>query len=592
MNSNALSVSAKAVDLNIDPARLILGLSRTGYTPVSALCELIDNAITARTQNIKILIVKRQEHFLDTRKNNVKEYFVIDDGQGMDEEGLRDALMLGSSRRDRKSHSLEKFGLGLKSAAFSQGEELHLISSPGNANFKKYVVSLPEIQKRKQYFASEVELSQEDEELIDRYLPNGQGTIVRVGEVRSINHPSIKKTVEKLKEKIGVIYYYFIKENNLTISIGDEAIEPFDVLFSQEANRNGNLDERSWDGRTVRWIEKPKEIVLDATANVKATIEVTQLPHPPVCEIDGLGTRKEIRERYRIGAGNYGYYVYRNKRLISWAEPFGGIIPQDQDFYAFRGRVLINESADESFNIDVKKSTITLSDEAWNEISDRSDEYKRKSKKAWQRANSLVRQRLGKDPNSTANEIISDFEPPEILPGEPISTETEELERTTRENQISQEMQSKMRKAAAEIKSEEEGEKVSENEIKQEDIEIVIKGDANPSAQKIFRVSAVEDNALWEPYYDTDRGGCVRINKFHRFARLVFEDNSENTDLQVLFELFLLEMSEAEVYLQKSTDLSREDIAKITAEYRRITSEYLAAMCRKLEGKLPPLSDC
>ena len=89
-----------------------------------------------------------------------------------------------------------------------------------------------------------------------------------------------------------------------------------------------------------------------------------------------------------IDASNYGFYVYRNKRLISWASHLQ-IIPYDQDFYAFRGRILIDDAADDFFNIDVKKSTITLSDEAWTAISDYTKEAKSKSKAAWLNAGRL-----------------------------------------------------------------------------------------------------------------------------------------------------------------------------------------------------------
>ena len=64
--------------------------------------------------------------------------------------------------------------------------------------------------------------------------------------------------------------------------------------------------------------------------------------------------------------------------MISWASLLNGIIPQDQDFFAFRGRILLDDSADEYFNIDVKKSSFTLSEEAWNIISDYSQEPKEK----------------------------------------------------------------------------------------------------------------------------------------------------------------------------------------------------------------------
>ncbi len=583
------------IDLELDPGRICFGLSRIGYTPATATCDILDNSIRANALNINIHIRKEREELNDSRKNNIKEYLVIDDGKGMSETEMVDALKLGSSDQTYEANSLSKFGLGLKSAVFSQGEELHLISSPGShCSFKKYVVSLPEIQRQGRYFAKSIALSEEDQELIDRYLSSGKGTIVRVAKVRMINHPSVKKTTEELIGKIGVIYYYFMKGDGIKISINDQVINPFDVLFTDEANSNGNLDENSWDGKTVRWIEKSKEITLDikedTEESVKATIEITQLPYPPIFDLEERGKRKQVAEKYKISAGNYGYYVYRNKRLISWAESFDGIIPQDQNFYAFRGRILVDESADDSFNIDVKKSTLTLSDEAHREISDRSDEYKRKSKRAWLRGNFLKKEFEGQDPNLTANEIVAEFEPLENLPGEPIATPAIEREKAKRGKEVEEEMQTKLRQTAVLQKSESEGREVDDNEINAEDLDVALREDTNPAANKIYKVSNVEDNVLWEPYYDTDRGGCVRINKLHRFARLVFEENSENTDLQIMLQLLLLQMADAEVYAQRNiTSLERQQVGKVISEYRRIVSEYLAAMCRTLDGKLPPL---
>ncbi|CAN1209481.1 ATP-binding protein [Tumidithrix helvetica PCC 7403] len=579
------------VSLEIDPGRIVFGLSRIGYIPATAICDILDNSVRAKAQNIYIQILKEREDLNDNKKNNIKEYLVIDDGKGMNETEMIEALKLGSSDQAYEANSLSKFGLGLKSAVFSQGEELHLISSPGDTHpFKKYIVSLPEIQQEGRYFAKSLELTEDDQCLIDQYLPSGKGTIVRIGKVRMVNHPSVKKTTEELTTKVGVIYYYFMREDDIKISINDKSIEPFDVLFIDEADSNGNLDENSWDGKTVKWIEKPKEITLDLREAVKAKIEVTQLPYPPIFDLEERGKRSQVASKYKIGAGNYGYYVYRNKRLISWAESFDGIIPQDQDFYAFRGRILIDESADDSFNIDVKKSTLTLSDEAYREISDRSDEYKRKSKRAWLRGNFLKKEFEGQDPNLTANEIAAEFEPLDSLPGEPIATPAIEREKAKRGKEVEEEMQTKLRQTAVQLKSDTEGREVDDSELDEDDLAKALREDTNPAGNKIYKVSNVEDNALWEPYYDTDHGGCVRINKFHRFARLVFEENSENKDLQVMIQLLLLQMSDAEVYAQKTiTSLDRKDVQQIISEYRRIISEYLAAMCRQLDGKLPPL---
>ena len=121
--------------------------------------------------------------------------------------------------------------------------------------------------------------------------------------------------------------------------------------------------------------------MVDTEFGVTCEVEVTQLPYPRIFELDGED-RLAVREKYNIGAGNYGYYVYRNKRLISWAQGLDGIIPQAQDYYSFRGRILIESDADDCFNIDVKKANIALSDKAHQVIADITEAFKKKSRGA------------------------------------------------------------------------------------------------------------------------------------------------------------------------------------------------------------------
>ena len=197
--------------IGIDPGRLLFGLSRIGYTTTSALCDIIDNSVRANAKNIWVLINKEREDFLDNRKNNIKEYIIIDDGNGMDDSGIQEALKIGSTSDNYEQYALAKYGLGLKSAAFSQGDILEVISSK-DANFNKYSISLPAVMKQKRYFAYKQEINQIDGELITKYLGNGKGTIIRLNNIRNINHPSVKKTTEELKTKAGVIYYYHLTE--------------------------------------------------------------------------------------------------------------------------------------------------------------------------------------------------------------------------------------------------------------------------------------------------------------------------------------------------------------------------------------------
>lgn len=576
-----------SVNLEIDAGRLLYGLSRIGYTTSSAICDIIDNSIRANATFVQLLIIKERKDFSDAKKNNVREYLIIDDGNGMNRDQIIDALKLGSSDEDYEEHSLSKFGLGLKSAAFSQGDTLDVISSNGN-RFSKFRVSLPLIMETKVYSAEELEIDETDTDFISKYLTEQRGTIIRISNIRKNNHPSVKNTIEELNTKVGVIYFYFIKEKGVKITIGENIVKGIDPLFAEEADQNGNLDENVWDGTEVKWIEKKKEITLDNELGITAIVEITQLPYPPIFRIKHLGDSKdvEIRKRYLIESGNYGFYVYRNNRLISWASHLNGIIPYDQDFYAFRGRISIDNAADDFFNIDVKKSTLTLSEEAWKVISDVTREARNKSKNAWLNAGRVRREIINKDPNEIANKLLSEYEQIEILPGDIIPTEEESEERL---KLITNDMAAKVR-LIVKMMREDKGEEVGDvEEITNEEKEEAVKGEINPQLSKIFRVSSVTDNLLWEPYYDTDLGNCVRINKLHRFALYVYENNSVNQDLQITFDLLMLQLADSEFYAYKNImDFDYEQIKKVLWDFRRIASEFLAHMVRKLENELPP----
>jgi hypothetical protein len=570
-------------NLGWNPARVLFGLSRIGYKPHTALADIMDNSISYGATEVNLVIKKEREDLADTRKNNIEEYIVIDNGDGMNREGILSALALGAGDEAQYDEgSLSKFGLGLKSASFSQGNLLEIVSSAGD-EFKKFAVDLETITDN--YFCVELALDALDQELINGYLDDGKGTIIRIKKIHKNNHPSVKKTVDELKYRLGIIYYYFISEG-ITLKLNGDVIEGYDVLFTEEAEQNGALNEHEWDGRQVQWIKKPVSQTLDISGErpVKAIVEVTQLPHPPTFDLDGEGERAKVRDHYKIDSGNYGYYVYRNKRLISWAERFSGIIPQDQDFYAFRGRILLDNSADDAFNIDVKKSHLELSNEAWDSLSDLSDEYKRKSKKAWQRATALKKQMMGEDTSTVSNEIANDLNLPDEFLGGKLPTPEEEKTAEVNEENLKEKIKRKLRHDATEFKRSSTG----AEEVTDEEIQDYATGGSS-SDKRIFRVDHIEDNLLWEPYYDDDHGWCVRINKNHRFSRLIFEDNNQNTDMAVIYDLLLLHFAHAEVQIKRSPHYDSDSASEIITAFRESVSNLLVALVRNRAVGLPPL---
>jgi len=562
-------------ELGWNPSRVLFGLSRIGYNTSSALCDIVDNSFGADAKNIQIIAVKRDSELAETAKNNIKEYCIIDDGKGMSEEEILEALKLGADDTNYETNSLSKFGLGLKSASFSQGDILEVISSKDGESFEKFCVSMPEIEKHKQYFAYRLKLTKIDKELIKKYISKS-GTIIRIGEVRQMNHPSYKITREELEKKLGIIYYYKIQDE-VKIFLNDILINPYDVLHIDEANSNGeSLDPNTWDGKSVRWLEKPKQIILDLENQVKAQIEATQLPHPPRVFIEDKIPQNETRKKYQIEAGNYGFYVYRNGRLISWAEKFG-IIPQDQDLYSFRGRVLIDETADDALNIDVKKSSITLSESSLSILDTLSNLIKKNSKDAWNSSKAAVSIQESNSSTEKSNEIAERTIIDLIPPGSDI-TEKEAIEVATK---VSEKQRKKIKDH---IKSVNQIEEVDETTLED------FNKNSNPLAEYIYRVPTLPDNVLWSPFYNGEKV-TVQINLMHRFAQQVYQNNERNRDMHIIIDLFMHNLAASELHMYNvltKKGFSIDQIDNIFLEYRLTVSDILAKMCRDSSNSLPP----
>lgn len=92
-----------------------------GYTLESALADVIDNAISARASTIHI-----------SYDTNISDPFiaVVDDGDGMSKSMLLDAMRPGSQSPTaaRDNADLGRFGLGMKTASFSQARCLTVVS--------------------------------------------------------------------------------------------------------------------------------------------------------------------------------------------------------------------------------------------------------------------------------------------------------------------------------------------------------------------------------------------------------------------------------------------------------------------------------
>lgn len=114
-------VGKRQVDATPYAASLIEGMRDFGYTLETAMADIIDNSVTAGARRVEILAETSSEE---------PWIAIVDDGTGMTEAELIEAMRPGSKNplEARAGHDLGRFGLGLKSASFSQCRLLTVLS--------------------------------------------------------------------------------------------------------------------------------------------------------------------------------------------------------------------------------------------------------------------------------------------------------------------------------------------------------------------------------------------------------------------------------------------------------------------------------
>ena len=102
-------------------ASLLSSLRDIGYNIETAIEDLIDNSITAESTLIKIRMIWNEGQ---------PWVAILDNGKGMSSSELIQAMKLGSMSplEERDKDDLGRFGLGLKTASFSQCKQLTVVT--------------------------------------------------------------------------------------------------------------------------------------------------------------------------------------------------------------------------------------------------------------------------------------------------------------------------------------------------------------------------------------------------------------------------------------------------------------------------------
>lgn len=363
-----------------DPSRLIHGLRDTGYDFYTAAADIIDNAIAADAENINIEIVL-------TRDGRKFVYFG-DDGHGMDENGLRNAMKYGAKIRENRS-SLGKFGLGLKTASSSVCLKYSLISRTGQAEpLRKLTWDLEHVGSKNVWEMLDEPVSDDEQEVFEE-LCGTSGTLVvwskcdrllskiydepgGTKEKTAINYRRVK-----LAEHCALIFHKYLNPHDsqyrtINIAINGTKVEHWNPFYPERS------EQMLPDKMTILPIQCEDGTVHNAS--VKAWI----LPHSKDM------TKEENNTKAKLSNRGQGFYIHREGRVIHYGDYLGIWRADDPHWSLFRVEFDFDHNLDEAFRVDVKKSRIILDpalEEALKELlgdayREANNRYRRKQAKA------------------------------------------------------------------------------------------------------------------------------------------------------------------------------------------------------------------
>jgi hypothetical protein len=325
----------REVDNGPRAAALIEGMRDFGYTLESALADIIDNSITAGANHVEIL----SEFFGDTRA-----IAVVDDGSGMSEEELIDALRLGSTNPllERAPDDLGRFGLGLKSASFSQCRRLTVVTRRDDTTS----IARWDLDRVSELDEWKLELPDSIDGVPFADRLGEQGTVVLWEKLdRLLDNESDAKSLEHANGRISaaidhleLVFHRFIGADRtvrtVEMAINGRPLKAFDPFNSESSYTQISATER------IRF----KRAVITVTA-------YTLPHHSNVSAVEW--DRYAGREGY---TKNQGFYVYRSGRLIIHGTWFG-LMRQGELTKLTRVKVDLPNSLDADWKIDVRKAS-------------------------------------------------------------------------------------------------------------------------------------------------------------------------------------------------------------------------------------------
>lgn len=316
---------------------LVESLRAFGYSPQTAIADLIDNSVSASSSNVDVQF----------RWEGYDSWIaVLDDGVGMSEDVLREAMRAGSANPldTRGAQDLGRFGLGLKTASFSQCRRLIVMSAveAGHPATRTWDLDLIGSTGQWRLLAED----RPDDSRIWRELnPADRGTLVIWRHLDRIVDPKAPASefaerhfyavADRVVQHLSMIFHRYLRgPKRLSLRVNGRSLKPWDPFLEDSRATQALGDEAlTYRGNPIQ---------------VRSFV----LPHAARLSPGEYRTAGG----FRGWAAQQGFYVYRNRRLIVTGDWLGLGFARDEPTKLARIQLDLPNNMDQDWQLDVRKS--------------------------------------------------------------------------------------------------------------------------------------------------------------------------------------------------------------------------------------------
>lgn len=327
-----------------DAEGLVTAISRMGYSIEEALADIIDNSIDARASNVLIRFIRDD--------SAIKRIVIADDGHGMVEKALEKAMKFGAKLRHELT-DLGRYGMGLKSASFSQCRSLSVLSRVrGRVSGRRWTLE----SIARDWLCEELDPARAADVFGQQWGDinvTDSGTLVIWNSLDKFkqDRAGVDATLDRLNRDIpkhlGLVFHRFLQTGRVAIRMdytnvaadvppAVTTVEPLDPFGYSETGQPAY----------------PRRFTFRVPP--LAPMEIVAHIWPPKSKAQG----------YRLGGGRVaqrqGFYFYRNGRLIQAGGWNGWRNDGEPHASLARASIELPPEGDSVFSLNVQKSGVDV----------------------------------------------------------------------------------------------------------------------------------------------------------------------------------------------------------------------------------------